>query len=143
MQTERLEAEELYRSAAGLRGGIAKIAQLRAYLQGHRRWDRKRSKFWVGCGIARQRNSRKPSGKSSSQSWGSRYPRFSRNGMMNRSPQRRFGQVHPAVSHDGILLAVKVQYPGSQKRSPMTWTRRGFCAIWSVAIWAKRCPYSP
>ena len=29
-----MEAEDLYRSAAGLRGGIAKIAQLRAYLQG-------------------------------------------------------------------------------------------------------------
>jgi len=33
-QSEQLEAESLYRSAAGLRGGIAKIAQLRAYLQG-------------------------------------------------------------------------------------------------------------
>ena len=33
-QSEQMEAEDLYRSAAGLRGGIAKIAQLRAYLQG-------------------------------------------------------------------------------------------------------------
>lgn len=112
VQTERLEAEELYRSAAGLRGGIAKIAQLRAYLQGAsalgpqaqqvlgRLWDRAPTEQPQAIRNVLEAELKQPV-STLFQTWSD-----------TPLAAASLGQVHPATSHDGILLAVKVQYPG-------------------------------
>jgi len=111
-QSERLEAEDLYRSAAGLRGGIAKIAQLRAYLQGAsalgpeaqqvlgRLWDRAPTEQPQAIrAVIRAELGQEPEAL---------FREFCDEPLAAAS----LGQVHQAVGHDGRLLAVKVQYPG-------------------------------
>lgn len=111
-QTEQLEAESLYRSAAGLRGGIAKIAQLRAYLQGAsalgpqaqqvlgRLWDRAPAEQPQAIRqVIRSELAQEPEAL---------FKEFRDEPLASAS----LGQVHPAVGFDGRLLAIKVQYPG-------------------------------
>ena len=111
-QSERMEAEDLYRSAAGLRGGIAKIAQLRAYLQGAsalgpeaqqvlgRLWDRAPAEQPQAIRqVIRTEFGQEPEAL---------FREFVDEPLASAS----LGQVHQAVGQDGKLLAVKVQYPG-------------------------------
>ena len=112
MQTERLEAEELYRSAAGLRGGIAKIAQLRAYLQGASALGPEAQqvlgRLWDRAPTEQPQAIRQVVESELGQPTSALFKEWNDEPLAAAS----LGQVHPAVSHDGILLAVKVQYPG-------------------------------
>lgn len=106
------EAEDLALSAAGLRGGIAKIAQLRAYLQGaaalgpeaqlvlSRLWDHVPGEAPAAIRRVVEEDLGKPLAELY-QSW-------------DEVPlgAASLGQVHAAVGLDGQQLAVKVQYPG-------------------------------
>lgn len=111
-QSEKMEAEDLYRSAAGLRGGIAKIAQMRAYLQGAsalgpeaqqvlgRLWDRAPAEQPQAIRqVIRSELGQEPEAL---------FNEFVDEPLASAS----LGQVHKAVGHDGKLLAIKVQYPG-------------------------------
>lgn len=109
---EAAAAEELARSASELRGGMAKLAQLMAYLR--------------GPGAAADADAR----RSLSALW-DRVPAAPRAAIravieadLGAPPEELFaewsdepfaaaslGQVHDATSKDGVRLAVKVQYP--------------------------------
>ena len=111
-EAQLAEAEELTRRAAGLRGGVAKIGQLRAYLQG---------------ASALGPEAQKALGKLFDHVPGDE-PQAIRRVIeedLGAPPEKLFasfddkplaaaslGQVHAARAHDGTELAVKVQYPG-------------------------------
>lgn len=111
-EAQLAEAEELTRRAAGMRGGVAKIGQLRAYLQG---------------ASALGPEAQKALGKLFDHVPGDE-PQAIRRVIeedLGSPPEKLFasfdekplaaaslGQVHAARGHDGSELAVKVQYPG-------------------------------
>lgn len=111
-EAQLAEAEELTRRAAGMRGGVAKIGQLRAYLQG---------------ASALGPEAQKALGKLFDHVPGDE-PQAIRRVIeedLGAPPEKLFasfdekplaaaslGQVHAARAHDGTELAVKVQYPG-------------------------------
>jgi predicted unusual protein kinase regulating ubiquinone biosynthesis (AarF/ABC1/UbiB family) len=112
-EREQASAEEMARAAAELKGGMAKLAQLTAYLPGD--------------GAARDADARRALGRL----W-DRAPAVSADAVrqvivddLGASPNEVFarfdpepfaaaslGQVHAAAHRDGTALAVKVQYPG-------------------------------
>ena len=106
------EAEELSRAAAGLRGGVAKIAQLRAYLQGaaalgpeaqqilSRLWDHAPGDEPAAIRQVLIAELGAPPEKL--------FARFEETPLAAAS----LGQVHAAVLADGREVAVKIQYPG-------------------------------
>ena len=106
------EAEELTRAAAGLRGGVAKIAQLRAYLQGaaalgpeaqqilSRLWDHAPGDEPAAIRQVLIAELGAPPEKL--------FARFEEAPLAAAS----LGQVHAAVLADGREVAVKIQYPG-------------------------------
>ncbi|HMU39901.1 MAG TPA: AarF/ABC1/UbiB kinase family protein [Pseudomonadota bacterium] len=111
-QKDALYAKDLYRAASSLRGGVAKMAQLRAYLQGANPleanaqnilgllWDRAPSESPALIRqVIEQELQQKPEDL---------FQSFQDEPLASAS----LGQVHSAQSRDGRALAIKVQYPG-------------------------------
>jgi predicted unusual protein kinase regulating ubiquinone biosynthesis (AarF/ABC1/UbiB family) len=110
---ERAEAEELAKSAAELKGGMAKVAQLMAYLEGPGSAVDAGARAALGAlwdqapgddPEAIRRVVREDLGKPVEEAFAS----------WNDAPlaAASLGEVHAATSADGAPLAVKVQYPG-------------------------------
>ncbi len=110
---ERAGAEEMARSAAELKGGMAKVAQLMAYTE--------------GPGAAVDAGARAALGALWDQAPGADPAAIRRVVAedLGAPPEQKFaawseaplaaaslGEVHAATGHDGAALAVKVQYPG-------------------------------
>ena len=106
------EAEELARSAAGLRGGVAKIAQLRAYLQGAAALGPEAqqilSRLWDHASGDEPQAIRQVLIEELGAPPEELFARFEPVPLAAAS----LGQVHAATGKDGRDLAVKVQYPG-------------------------------
>lgn len=106
------EAEELTRRAAGLRGGVAKIGQLRAYLQGSGSLgpeaQRALGRLFDHVPGDEPQAIRRVIAEDLGAPPEELFATWSEQPLAAAS----LGQVHAATARDGRALAVKIQYPG-------------------------------
>jgi predicted unusual protein kinase regulating ubiquinone biosynthesis (AarF/ABC1/UbiB family) len=111
-EAQLAEAEELTRRAAGLRGGVAKIGQLRAYLQGSGSVAPEAQKALSRLFDHVPGDEPQAIRRVIEEDLGAPPEKLFAEWADRPMAAASLGQVHAARAHDGSLLAVKVQYPG-------------------------------
>ncbi|MFO0573468.1 MAG: AarF/ABC1/UbiB kinase family protein [Polyangia bacterium] len=111
-EAQLAEAEELTRRAAGLRGGVAKIGQLRAYLQGSGALAPEAQKALSRLFDHVPGDEPQAIRRVIEEDLGAPPEKLFAEWTDRPMAAASLGQVHAARAHDGSLLAVKVQYPG-------------------------------
>mgnify|MGYP002146001883 CR=1 FL=1 len=111
-EAQLAEAEELTRRAAGLRGGVAKIGQLRAYLQGAGAVGPEAQKALSRLFDHVPGDEPQAIRRVIEEDLGAPPEELFAEWADRPMAAASLGQVHAARAHDGSLLAVKVQYPG-------------------------------
>jgi predicted unusual protein kinase regulating ubiquinone biosynthesis (AarF/ABC1/UbiB family) len=110
---ERAAAAELARSASELKGGMAKVAQLMAYLEGPGAAVDAGARAALGA-LWDQAPGADPAAIRAVVAADLGAPPAQKFAEWNDVPlaAASLGEVHAATSHEGVALAVKVQYPG-------------------------------
>jgi predicted unusual protein kinase regulating ubiquinone biosynthesis (AarF/ABC1/UbiB family) len=109
---ELAEAEAIAESASELRGGVTKVAQLRAYIQGHSSLAPEAqavlSRLWDHLPGEAPQAVRRVIAEELGAAPEALFQSFSDEPLAAAS----LGQVHAARTHDGEDVVVKIQYPG-------------------------------